>query len=58
MILKTHGRPVTHLEGRYWTDRRTAGEAKFAFKCKEGLSEVPKELGEHPMRELNAGSSQ
>lgn len=43
------GRPVTKLNGRYWTERKTTGEILLTFRCKERLDAFPDDVGEHPV---------
>ena len=40
------------LVGRYWTERLTRGEIVLKHHSEELLEELPKDLGEHPVTEI------
>lgn len=40
------------LVGRYWTERLTKGEIRLKYHSKELLEEMPDNLGEHPVTEV------
>lgn len=48
-IIETPGRK---LVGRYWTERLTRGEIVLKYHSEELLEELPKDLGEHPVTEI------
>lgn len=43
------GKPVSKLEGQYWTDRKTTGEITLTFRGKKLLEEIPDDLLPHPV---------
>src|SRR4030042_5281898 len=43
------GKPVSKLEGQYWTDRKTTGEITLTFRGKKVLEEMPDDLPPHPV---------
>jgi hypothetical protein len=47
------GKPVSKLEGRYWTDRETTGEINLTFRGKEVLEEIPDQFPAHPVSGKN-----
>ena len=51
MVLDIIGKPVDKLKGRYWTERKTTGEAELTFREKRLLDDFPSDLGVHPMSE-------
>lgn len=44
--------PERKLVGRYWTERLTRGEIVLKYHSEELLEELPKDLGEHPVTEI------
>ncbi|MCP1401041.1 hypothetical protein [Achromobacter insolitus] len=44
--------PERKLVGRYWTERLTRGEMVLKYHAEELLEELPKDLGEHPVTEI------
>jgi len=48
------GKPVSKLEGRYWTDRETTGEITLAYRGKELLEEIPDDFPPHPVSGKNS----
>ncbi|MFD4837455.1 hypothetical protein ACFWP0_08085 [Achromobacter sp. NPDC058515] len=44
--------PERKLVGRYWTERLTRGEIVLKYHSAELLEELPKDLGEHPVTEI------
>ena len=43
------GKPVSKLEGQYWTGRKTTGEITLTFRGKKVLEEMPDDLPPHPV---------
>jgi hypothetical protein len=52
IIEKPKPKPKPKLIGRYWTERLTKGEIILEFYSKELLEELPENLGEHPVTEI------
>lgn len=44
MLFNIIGRPVSKLEGEYWTQRKTTGTVELTFLTKKLLEEVPREF--------------
>jgi len=52
IILDIIGNPANELRGQYWTARKTTGEVVLTFREKKLLDRMPKDLGRHPMAEV------
>ena len=53
IVFNLIGRPVSKLEGRYWTDRETTGEITLTFRGKKILDDIPGDLPPHPVSDIN-----
>jgi hypothetical protein len=51
-VFKIIEKPKQKLIGRYWTERLTKGEMILEFCSKELLEELPENLGDHPVTEI------
>jgi len=49
ILLDIIGKPVSKLEGEYWTERKTTGTVTLSFRIINLLDELPPDIPPHPM---------
>jgi hypothetical protein len=49
IVFNLIGKPVSKLEGRYWTDRETTGEINLTYRERVLLEEIPDDFPPHPV---------